>query len=144
MNIYSIFNIIFMKRIYDFNWLTFHVLLRKKTIEEEQFQNCIVRFKKIMEQNSIPYSRSYIKCPFCNGNKNFHRIHKVEENDDLSKLYVTVGNKKKRLGNEMVAFSGKGKLYFICDMYYHIMDDHEYVPRKWFLQLLLDSSNLTT
>ena len=30
--------------------------------------------------------------------------------------------------------------YIKLDIYYHIMDKHEYVPRKWFFRLLLNSS----
>lgn len=126
-----------MKRIYDFTWLKFHILLKKA--EPQKRKDYICLFKKSMIANSIPYNRNYIKCPFCNGKKNFRKIYMAEENDNVSELDVFIGNKKKRLGNEMVVFSVKGKKYFIHDMYYHIMDKHEYVPRKWFSKLLSDA-----
>ncbi len=127
-----------MTRIYDFTWLKFHILLKKANQKERKDYICL--FKQRMMENSIPYNRNYIKCPFCNGERSFRKIHIVEENDNLSGLDVFIGNKKKRLGNEMVFFSAKGKKYFILDIYYHIMDKHEYVPRKWFFRLLLNSS----
>ena len=125
-----------MKKKYDLTWFDFHLLLKKRK-KETNNQVYINLFKKNLEVNSKPYNRTYIKCPFCNGKKRFEKIHVPEKNDNISSLYVNIGNQKKRLGNKMVVFPCKGREYYILDIYYHILEKHEFVPRKWFCRVLL-------
>ena len=129
------------RRAFKIDYFDFHILLTKNK-ERENSQEIINKLQHLIIYSSVPDNRTYVKCPFCNNLKGFRTIHLMNKDDDLSQLYITLCNRNLKLGNRVILLknSNDGKIYRIPDIYYHFIIEHHYVPRRWFAELILQTS----